>query len=358
VKRCFEWHFPVRRRNTTRLDFLRKLRCTTHDGVIILYLAMFVVAGIAILYAAQAVSRQPWFAREHISVVTVDDKVYVLGGSSRVGDEGLLDEVLELDPIKATVRLAARLPWRTYSPPSTSLNGDLFVLGGYAYGSGDYQDDILRIEPSSGTITAVGKLPTARALSGAVSIDGLIYIVGGWDGANTIDEIVEFDPETGSTRIIGWLPSGRQGHSVLAHGGLLYAFGGEDEQGDKLDEILEIDPASGDILRIGHLPSPRSRTAAYVVNDDIIVMGGVGRTLLDEIVGLDLHASDIVSEVVGRLSEASADLSFATIDERLFQLGGPAVRKDQDRQIIVREIPPDAWQVPAVLQRIRFRGSR
>jgi len=348
---------PSARRYHARLcNLVRRLRERSQNGIVLLYVAILAIAAVAVFYFGRTIIQQPWIAREQIGVAPIGDRAYVVGGTSRVADEGLLDEVLELDLTDRTVRLAARLPWSTLYPPVAALDGALYVVGGFAHEEDTYQAGILRIDPDSGNVARVGELPSPRGLNGVTGWNGMLYSAGGWNGADRLDEIVEFDPKTGQTRIVGRLPTPRESASLVAHQDRLYVIGGWD--GEYVGEIVEFDPASGEVVRTGQLASPRSRTAAQVLDGRILVFGGKGDQFLNEIVRIDPDGSAIECEIIGRLPEAAADLCFVSVNERLFQFGGPQIRREQDRQVVVREVTPTDDGAWVVSDRITFHGSR
>ncbi|MCK4393220.1 hypothetical protein KAX17_09985 [Candidatus Bipolaricaulota bacterium] len=319
----------------------------TKRGTLLFYLAIVVVIAGGMVYLGRYVINQPWSARDWIAATAVKDKIYVLGGQDR--RRGLLDEVMELNLTRHTLRVISHLPSPACCLACVTLDGHIYALGGQ--GEKGYLDQVVEIDPQTKDVRIIAALPTPRTYGAAAATSGKLYYVGGWDGKKRLDEIVEIDPKTGETTIVGHLPSPREFLAAAGQGDRLYVLGGEDEQWSVLDEVLEFQATSWKLVRIGYLLSSLTRTAAAVLDEDLFLLGGWSRELLDEIVKVKITDQGITSEVVAHLPEPAADRAAVSALGKLYFIGG--IDPGFKRQIAVLEINPQSWELKA----LRFRGT-
>jgi N-acetylneuraminic acid mutarotase len=72
----------------------------------------------------------------------------------------------------------AQLPTSLSHASAVTLNGKIYVLGGYVNNS-TLSDQILRFDPATKTATFVGKLPLPVSDAAAATVGGKGYLVGG-----------------------------------------------------------------------------------------------------------------------------------------------------------------------------------
>ena len=204
---------------------------------------------------AQSITRPSVFlpsGRSATSAATAPNgKIYVFGGNN--GASNLPDDILEFDPVTQSVtKLSVTLPSGRYgTSAATAPNGKIYVFGGSGGGGNDgLLDDILEFDPVAQTVMTLRvSLPSARQnASSATAPNGKIYVFGGYDGYSGVsifysNDIIEFDPvaQTITTLRVS-LPSARQNaSSATAPNGKIYVFGGTAR--NTLDDIAEFDPS-------------------------------------------------------------------------------------------------------------------
>ena len=126
-------------------------------------------------------------ARTHFSTVTLDEKIYVVGGQH--GHEqhtGQLADVHRYDPATQQWTKLADLP-----TPKSHAENATFVLNGKIYMAGgqinrfEATDEVVRYDPATNQWTNVGKLPAKHA-SGFVQLSGnKIVVASGNRGTST-----------------------------------------------------------------------------------------------------------------------------------------------------------------------------
>jgi len=133
-------------------------------------------------------------ARQHQSVHFFNDRVYIVGGITSVGDAGILDTAysapVSCDGTLGSWRQEATLPTRLWYHNSVLVNGNIYLFGGRSGYFGGVLFDILQgtIE-GDGTIlqwTDIGDVPGDRSLGmGTVYVPWVdqVYLIGGADAA-------------------------------------------------------------------------------------------------------------------------------------------------------------------------------
>ncbi len=304
------------------------------------YSALLLVAAFAIFYFGRDTILRPWTARKGAGAAAVAERIYVFGGQDN--EQGILDEVLELDIRKRSVHVLLRLPQPVYKPATVSIGSKIYILGGT--GQVGYLDQILEIDVRSGEVQLIGTLPTPRAYGGVAVVANQLYYVGGASDTGYLDEIVEVDPESGESRVVGHLPSARQHVATVGAGESLYVFGGEDQNYEYLADVIEYVPTTGALRRNGKLPATSSRMTVTAIDGKLIACGGwrLGKPM-DWIIEVDTSTSKLEPKLIGSLKEPVADRELLTIGKRLYMVGGsdPGLT----RQIGVLEIAPQSLQM-------------
>jgi len=279
--------------------------------------ALVVLAFIGGYFIGKGVINQPRTARTHMGAEIVNDLLYIVGGQD-ASTGNLLNDVWEIQPDSASLRLVAQLPYACHLPDITACQDSLYVLGGYDGES--YRNEILRIR--NGQVDMVAELPGSRAYGCTVGIDNNLIYAGGWDGQDYVDEIVSICLTSGESSVVAHLPSPRRFVAAARVGDLVYFIGGESTLSQFSDEIVEFDPSAGRITRIGHLPSGRYLVETVEQEDGLLVLGGRNTRSLDEIVTVDLSQATISSQTTDRLPGLSWNHSIVALNDKVFVVGG------------------------------------
>lgn len=251
------------------------------------------------------------------AVVSTGDAIYAIGGS---GVGGPVVEVERFDGTRWTNE--TKLPGDGLNAPAAvSLNGRIYVIGGFS-GLGNQPTDKMWIyDVASHTWSEGPSLPAPRGGHAAVVLGGRIHVLGGGNSRSTIADHTVFDPGTNrwselrrlrrskgsvaasvfSGRLVavggrsGSLDYGdvdvydaarntwSKGPKIGARGtsgaavyrGGLYVFGGESQiQARTLNAVMRLTSLRSAWRRVSKLPTARSYARAVVFKDAIYVVGG------------------------------------------------------------------------------------
>ncbi len=162
-------------------------------------------------------------------------RLYVIGGRNY---HQTFRQVKEYDPVQRHWRLVSGMPYSLAGHAAVTFNGDIYVIGGITSSTEGprIQSLVSRFDPATGAWDSVGTLTTPRAYHQAIADGQSIYVLGGWGG----------DSLTNSAR-------------VLASA-----------------EIFDIYAQKSDLTR--PMSDPRINFGAGLINEKIIVMGGLQST--------------------------------------------------------------------------------
>ncbi|WP_248760991.1 kelch repeat-containing protein [Pseudarthrobacter sp. SSS035] len=182
----------------------------------------------------QWVTRPPLgLARAGHGVATARGVVYAVGGRSVEG--------LKFDSVE-TRKLGGPGNWTTIAPlpvgrgnlSVAEAGGLVYAIGG-VYGENDFSGgsttEVDRYQPATGKWEAMAPLPQPRDTAGAASLNGTLYVAGGFieDAPFTwhvTDSVLAYDAAANAWRSVAPMPEPREGFRLVAAGKYLYAVGG------------------------------------------------------------------------------------------------------------------------------------
>jgi len=260
-----------------------------------------------------ATSGAPPSPRYDHSMAETLGRIYILGGSSGPGAQGVLsDGMFEFDPL--------RKAWRSWSSaqavglnpgPRTAhaqaaYKGVVYVSGGITVVAGVYQDtnDLFSFalaDPSSNvpssTWTAFtgltqGPNPSARAFHGTVAVGGVLYVFGGSRPQGIshgwLNDLYSFDYSN-----LQWLnlssmtttnaPPARGRYGITSVGSSIFVFGGDGGSGtgllNDLHEFRTFQSSWRAVIAAGSLnrPTPRKDFGFASLGSRVYVFGGSDR---------------------------------------------------------------------------------
>ncbi|XP_035530849.1 kelch-like protein 33 isoform X1 [Morone saxatilis] len=223
-------------------------------------------------------AKLPKPARFRHCVCLLNNKLYVLGGRKYYGVLDILKTALRFDLSQCKwQRLPDMMTQRDYFS-AVSLDGKVFVLGGNRDDS-QYLDAVEYYTPEDNTWRRAHPLDTAVCGHAAAVLDGQIYISGGCDPhQRCLPSMWHYHPSRGcSTRAPMTVGAGRAGHAMLALGRGLVVAGGLQPLwmgfGDQL--LCEMyDPTNNSWSSIPALPQPHLSPGATVLDGQLYVLGG------------------------------------------------------------------------------------
>jgi hypothetical protein len=117
----------------------------------------------------------------------------------------------------------------------------IFLFGGVASASGNDTNAVQALDTTSGTISQVAQLPTSLSHASAVTLNGKIYVLGGYVNNSTLsDQILRFDPATKTATFVGKLPLPVSDAAAATVGGKGYLVGGQSTDRNPLASVIVI----------------------------------------------------------------------------------------------------------------------
>lgn len=266
--------------------------------------------------------------------VVAGGKVYVLGGHNAVG--GSVTSVEVFDPRSGAVRPAGALAYATHGAAAAVLHGRILVFGG---ASSSVHDVVQQFFPATGRTRLIATMPTARADLTAAVAAGRVVLVGGFDGVGP-QASVWATRDGHRFTVVAHLPQPVRYPAVAALGADVYAFGGlisgGEYTGSFTSDIQRIDLRTGAARVVGHLPSPLAHAMAATVDGRVYLLGGstpLGPSAT--IRRLDPRTGS--TRPAGRLPAPLTDGAVAAVGSTVYLLGG--ISRDPLATIVAVRLP-------------------
>uniref|UniRef100_A0A673GM56 Influenza virus NS1A-binding protein homolog B-like n=1 Tax=Sinocyclocheilus rhinocerous TaxID=307959 RepID=A0A673GM56_9TELE len=157
----------------------------------------------------------------NICVCSLQNKLFVVGGSDPCGQKGLKN-CDSFDPVTKMWTSCAPLNIRRHQAAVCELNGFVYVIGGAE--SWNCLNSVERYNPANNTWTLVAPMNVARRGAGVVVYEGKLFVVGGFDGSHALRCVEVYDPAKNEWRMLGSMTSARNAYLYL-----LYAKKANDE---------------------------------------------------------------------------------------------------------------------------------
>jgi len=166
----------------------------------------------------------------------------------------------------------AALPVTQTAAAAASLNGSIFLIGGY--NAAGVTGAVWRYDPDSDTWRSLSAKPNPVRDAQAVALNGKIYLPGGKKADGTISNLLEvYDPTSQAWTAAKPLPSPRSAYSLAALEGRMYLFGGTDGT-QTLADVFAYDPQTDSWQTQTAMPTPRAYGGAVVLDGKIYLIGG------------------------------------------------------------------------------------
>ena len=222
--------------------------------------------------------------RTEVAVVTLRDKIYVVGGFEQPGFSNLMNlaitaSVEEYDPSTDRWTAKAPMPVGLHHAGIGVTGGRLYVIGGYTQsGLGVWQPaaNVYAYDPATDTWVERAPMPTARGALSVTEHEGQLYAIGGYDRKANSAAVEVYDPAHNTWASRAALPTPRDHLAAATVAGKVYAIGGR-RNGDyerNLSVTEVYDPAIDRWARAADLPTARSGITASEVGGRVYVFGG------------------------------------------------------------------------------------
>jgi len=207
--------------------------------------------------------------RKNHGVATVNNKIYVIGGTNNTWG---LTSVEEYDPVTDIWTTKTPIPfgWTEFG---TAVIGDtIYCVGG---NNGSMTNICEAYITSTDTWITIPSMPTARTGLSAVAVNGKLYAIGGsyWSGANN-SMVEEYDPATNTWSTKANMLTPQNYSSVSVVNGIIYSLGGHDDTPTLLKTAQSFNPVTNTWSSLPNLPYYVDMAATAVLNNKIYMFGG------------------------------------------------------------------------------------
>ena len=291
-----------------------------------------------------------------LAAVTVNGRVYVVGGYPQANGAG--SPVLEMfDPVSGAWSARAPMPTGRRWLAAAVVNGKIYAIGGHAGTGAPGLQSVQEYDPATDSWATRSAMPTGRLGVAAAALGGKIYAVGGTsDNVTPLATVEEYDPATDTWTPRQDMPTARAVLALFATGGKLYAMGGGPDPDTGSPTVEIYDPVSGTWSNGPDMPTSRAALCGAVVNGRIYVTGGRHS-------GVAYHVVESLDPVQGTwrqepdMAVARWGLSCAAADAKLFAIGGAAQLQPPHAGLKTVEAFEPATAVP-VSSRGHYAGTR
>ena len=233
------------------------------------------------------------FERGEIAVATVNNKVYVISGSSRGVEANSFNQ--EFDPATGMWRERALMPSVASHAGVAVLNGKIYIVGGFvANVHVGAVNRVFEYDPAADRWRALAPLATPRGSPGVVALNGKIHAIGGRDpDRNTVASHEVYDPAANNWSMGAPLPLARDHLGIAVVGGRIHVFGGRTNATvDNTGRHDVYDPATNTWTAAAPLITPRSAGVTFSLDGRIVYAGGECRDPQGSVTFTEVEAYD------------------------------------------------------------------
>ena len=215
------------------------------------------------------------FVRANHAAVWLDERLWLLGGRTRIGAEGrLAAETERIDLQTQAIWRGPDLPRALIHLSAVTFGNSVFVFGG-VYRDRDTQtsavsEKVYECAPPYSEWQERAPMQVALGNCAAVASGDSIHVIGGYDRAKAHALTQVFDPQGNSWRLGPPPPLPLSAHGAAAHNGRIFSFGDYANQ----STVLGLDIRSGTWRSLDVPFTPRRHVRAVTVGDTVIVAGG------------------------------------------------------------------------------------
>ena len=228
----------------------------------------------------------------HLGATVLNGKIYTAGGFSQSAHKQPQDAFLEYDPASDTWRMLPPLTSKRGAVAVVGLNGKIHVIGGRE-GDEPLINTHEVYDLASGQWTTAPPMSRARDHLVAVAVEAKIHVIGGRFSVGDEDmtglhEI--FDLATNSWSLGPPMPTPRGGISGAYHQGMIFILGAEDGT-RTYDENEVYDVKAGRWIKLKQLPLPLHGSAVASDGSTLYSIGGAKKSGSLDVVDLNLAFS-------------------------------------------------------------------
>jgi N-acetylneuraminic acid mutarotase len=332
---------------------MRKKFRTIQRAAAVLFVASVLFAGADISRAQQSAwaKKAPLPEKsEEFSFASVNNKIYLFGGSPAGDNQAPPGIVQEYDPATDRWTTRKKMPLPAHDVAAVGLGGKIYLFGGaiQPQAGGPNQmpaNNVWEYDPTADTWKALPPMPTARMAPVAAVAEGKIYVIGGASvhpGAKLVslgpkvphrslntNEV--YDPATNKWETRMSMPTARNHAAAGVIGGKIYVIGGRlasafASAGSNSDVVEVYDPVANTWGAAGlRMTTARSAMGFATYGNRILIAGGeiVDRHMFAAIRAVEAYdpATNLWTELP-IMPAARQGVSAAVVGDRLYVIGG------------------------------------
>ncbi|CAH2305713.1 kelch 41 [Pelobates cultripes] len=244
------------------------------------------------------------------------------------------------------VALSELIP-RNHSSIVTKSN-QVYVIGGLYVDEESKEQPLqsyfFQLDTIAGEWVGLPPLPSARCLFGLGEADNCVYAIAGKDlqSEESLDSVFCYDSKAVAWKEGKKLPIKVYGHSVVSHNGLIYALGGKTDDKKCTGRMFVFNSKKGDWKDLPPMRTARSMFGAAVHNGKIFVVGGVTEDGLTA----SVEAFDIASnkwEPVAEFPQERSSINMTSVAGSLYAIGGFVMVQVESQEFAPSEVT-DVWK--------------
>ncbi|XP_077471689.1 kelch-like protein 40a [Stigmatopora argus] len=226
----------------------------------------------------------------------------------------------------------------------------VFVVGGLLYNEENqdepYSSYFLQFDPVSSEWLGMPSQPNPRCLFGMAEAENSIYVVGGKElkeGEHVLDSVMIYDRQSFKWGESDPLPYVVYGHGTVSHKGLVYVIGGKSESKKCMKRVCVYNPAKFEWKDLAPLKTARSLFGVEVHKDQIFVVTGVTDAGLTSSIEVYDIAANKWSEFTEFPQERSS-LNLKSMGGFLYAVGGFSMMPSETSEEPVPTEMTDIWR--------------
>lgn len=227
-------------------------------------------------------------------------------------------------------------------------NGKLYILGGLFVDEDEKQNPLqcyfYKLDSLSCQWVALPPMPSPKCLFALGDVDNVIFAVAGKDlqTDESLDTVMSYDTELMKWSESKKLPLKIHGHSIVSENGLLYCLGGKTDDSKTINKMFAYNHKKAEWKELAAMKTPRSMFGAVIHKGKIIVTGGVN----EEGLTAGCEAYDFGTNKWSPFPDfpqERSSVNLVSCSGLLYAVGGFAVVMNEDKTCSPSEMT-DIWQ--------------
>ncbi|XP_053734047.1 kelch-like protein 41a [Synchiropus splendidus] len=267
------------------------------------------------------------------------DMVVMISDNAAVAYDGAENECF-------LVAMSEQVPRNHVSMVSKSNN--LYVLGGLFVDEEEKENPLqcyfYQLDSLASEWRALPPMPSPRCLFAMGEFNNLIFAVAGKDlqSDESHDTVLCYDSEKMKWSETKKLPLKIHGHCVVSENGLMYCIGGKTDENKATNKMFTYNHKRSEWKEVASMKTPRSMFGATIHKGKIIVGGGVN----EEGLTASCEAYDFSTNKWSpfpELPQERSSVNLVSSGGLLYSIGGFAMVEDENKECSPREVI-DIWQ--------------